>query len=93
MQKSPNICYIVHVELIIPKPSVWLTENVVNTFPRSIEREQIRLRTVIHFMLGLTMAWFLNAMGPDSLINMWSLTVLNYSLSLIAISMLRSLLD
>jgi len=59
----------VHVELTIPKPSVWLMENVVNTFSRSIEREQIRLRTVIHFMLGLTMAWFLNAMGPDLLGN------------------------
>ena len=59
----------VHVELIIPKPSVWSMENVVNIFPRSIEREQIGLRTVIHFMLGLIMAWFLNAMGPDSPIN------------------------
>jgi len=58
------------VELIIPKPSVWSMENVVNTFLRSIEREQIGLRTVIHFMLGLAMAWFLNAMGPDSPINM-----------------------
>jgi len=28
----------VHVELIIPKPSVWSIENVVNVFPRSIER-------------------------------------------------------
>jgi len=83
----------VHVELTIPKPSVWLMENVVNTFLRSIEREQIGLRTVIHFMLGLTMAWFLNAMGPDSPINMWSPTVLNISFSLIVISMLRSLLD
>jgi len=79
--------------LKIPKPSVWSMENIVNTFPRSIEREQIRLRTVIYFMLGLTMAWFLNAMGPDSSINMWSLTVLNFSFSLIVISMLRSLLD
>jgi len=68
-------------------------ENVINTFPRSIEREQIRLRTVIYFMLGLIMAWFLNAMGPDSPINMWSLTVLNFFFSLIVISMLRSLLD
>ena len=57
------------------------------------EREQIGLRTVIYFMLGLTMAWFLNAMGLDSLINMWSLTILNFSFSLIVISMLRSLLD
>jgi len=63
-------------------------------FPKEYkEREQIGLRTIIHFMLGLTMAWFLNAMGPDSLINMWSPTVLNYSFSLIAISILRSLLD
>ena len=60
-------------------------KNVVNAFLRSIEREQIGLRTVIHFMLGLTMAWFLNAMGPDSPINMWSLTVLNFSFSLIVI--------
>ena len=62
MQKSPNICYMVHVELTIPKPSVWSMENIVKTFPRSIEREQIRLRTIIYFMLGLTMAWFLNTM-------------------------------
>ena len=41
-------------------------------------------------MLGLTMAWFLNVMGLDSLINMWSSTVLNFFFSLIAISMLRS---
>ena len=82
----------VHVVLTIPKPSVWSMENVVNTFPRSIEREQIGLRIVIHSMLGLIMAWFLNAMGPNSPINMWSLTVLNFSFSLIVISMLRSLL-
>ena len=68
-------------------------KNVVNAFPRSIEREQIGLRTIIHSMLGLIMAWFLNAMGPDSPINMWSLTVLNFFFSLIVISMLRSLLD
>ena len=67
--KSPNICCMVHVVLTIPKPSVWSMENVVNTFPRSIEREQIGLRTVIHSMLGLIMAWFLNAMGPDLPIN------------------------
>ena len=29
------------------------------------------------------MAWFLNTMGPDSLINMWSLTILNFFFSLI----------
>ena len=52
------IKYMVHVVLMIPKPSVWSMENVVNTFPRSIEREQIGLRTVIYSMLGLTMAWF-----------------------------------
>ena len=63
-------------------------------FPKEYrEREQIELRTVTHFMLGLTIAWFLNAMEPDSLINMWSPTVLNFSFSLIVISMLRSLLD
>jgi len=50
----------VHVKLIIPKPSVWSMENVVNTFPRSTEREQIGLRTVIHFMLGLTMGFECN---------------------------------
>jgi len=83
----------VYVVLTIPKPSVWSMENVVNTFPRCIEREQIRLRTVIHSMLGLTMAWFLNTIGPNSLINIWSLTVLNFFFSLIVISMLRSLLD
>jgi len=27
-------------------------ENIVNAFPRSIEKEQIGLRTVIHSMLG-----------------------------------------
>ena len=59
----------VHVVLTIPKPSVWSMENGVNAFPRSIEKEQIRLRTVIHSMLGLITAWFLNAMGPDLLIN------------------------
>jgi len=68
-------------------------ENVVNAFPRSIEREQIGLRTVIYSMLGLIMAWFLNTIGLDSPINMWSLTVLNFFFSLIVISMLRSLLD
>jgi len=63
-------------------------------FPKEYrEREQIGLRTVIHFMLGLIMAWFLNAMGPDLLINMWSLTVLNFFFSLIIISMLKSQLD
>jgi len=70
MQKSPNIYYMVHVVLTIPKPSVWSMENVVNDFLRNIKREQIRLRTVIYFMLGLTMAWFLNTIGPDSPINM-----------------------
>jgi len=68
-------------------------ENIVNAFPRSIEKEQIRLRTVIHFMLGLKIAWFLNIIGPDSPINMWSLTVLNFFFSLIVISMLKYLLD
>ena len=60
-------------------------------FPKEYrEREQIGLRTVIHSMLGLTMAWFLNAIGPNLPINMWSLTVLNFFFSLIVISMLRS---
>jgi len=53
----------VHVVLTIPKPSIWLMENIVNVFPRGIEREQIGLRTVIHFMLGLTMAWFFECNG------------------------------
>jgi len=83
----------VHVVLIIPKPSVWSMENVVNIFPKTLEREQIRLRKAIYFMLGLTIAWFLNVMGLDLPINMWSLTVLNFFFSLIVISMLRSLLN
>jgi len=61
-------------------------ENIVNAFPRSIEKEQIGLRTVIYSMLGLTIAWFLNAMGPDLPINIWFLTVLNF-FSLVVISM------
>jgi len=56
--------------LAIPKPSVWPIDNVVNAFPKTIERKQTGLRTVIHFMLGLTIAWFLNAMGPGLPINM-----------------------
>jgi len=68
-------------------------ENVVNAFPRTLEREQIGLRRAIHSILGLTMAWSLNAMGPDSPINMWSLTVLNFFFSLIVILILRFLLD
>ena len=91
MQKSPNTCCMVHIVLTIPKPSVWSIENVVNTFPRTLEREQVRLRRAIHSMLGLTMTWFLNAMGLDSPINMWSLTVLNFFFSLIVILILRSL--
>jgi len=59
----------VHVVLTIPKPSVWSMENVVNIFPKTLEREQIGLRKAIYFILGLTMAWFLNVMGPDSPIN------------------------
>ena len=78
MQKSPNICCIVHVVLTIPKPSVWSMDDIVNIFPKTIEREQTRLRTVIHFMLDLTMAWYLNVIEPGSPINMWSLTVLNF---------------
>ena len=59
----------VHVVLTIPKPSVWSIDNVVNAFPKTIEREQTRLRTVIHFMLDLTMAWYLNVIEPGSPIN------------------------
>jgi len=58
-------------------------ENIVNAFIRSIEKEQIGLRTVIYSMLGLTMAWFLNAIELDSPINIWSLIVLNFFFSLI----------
>jgi len=53
-------------------------DDIVNIFPKTIEREQTRLRTVIHFMLDLTMAWYLNVIEPGSPINMWSLTVLNF---------------
>ena len=77
----------------IPKPSVWSIDNVVNTFPKTIEREQIELRTVIHSMLDLTMAWFLNAMELGLPINMWFLTVFNFFFFLIVISIERSLLD
>jgi len=51
------------------------------------------LRTVIYSMLGLTIAWSLNAMGLDLPINMWSLTALNFFFSLIVTLILRSLLD
>ena len=51
------------------------------------------LRTVIYSMLGLTIAWSLNAMGLDLPINMWSLTALNFLFSLIVTLILRSLLD
>ena len=44
-------------------------------------------------MLGLTMAWFLNAMEPGLPINTWFLTVLNFFFSLIVISMQKFLLD
>ena len=71
--------------LTIPKPSVWSIDNVVNAFPKTIEREQTGLKTVIYSILGLTMAWYLNAMGPGSPINIWSLTVLNFFFSLIVI--------
>ena len=77
-----------------PQAKCMVNGKCSKHFPKKYrEREQIRLRTVIHFMLGLTMAWFLNAMRLDSLINMWSLTVLNFSFSLTVISMLRSQLD
>ena len=60
----------VHVVLTIPKPSIWSIDDVVNTFPKTIEREQTGLKTVIHSMLGLTMAWFLNTMELGLPINM-----------------------
>ena len=77
----------------IPKPSIWLIDNIINTFPKTIEREQIELRTVIHSMLDLTMAWFLNAMELGLPINMWFLTIFNFFFFLIVISIERSLLD
>jgi len=74
-----------------PQAKYMVNEKCSKCFSKEYrEREQIGLRTVIHSMLGLTMAWFLNTMGPNSLINMWSLSVLNFSFSLIVISMLRS---
>jgi len=77
-----------------PQAKCMVNGKCSKHFPKEyIEREQIGLRTVIHYMLGLTMAWFLNAIGPDSLINMWSFTVLNFFFFLIVISMLRFLLD
>jgi len=82
----------VHVVLTIPKPSVWSMENVVNAFPRSIERTDWAEDSYLLYARpnnGLV----LNAMGPDLPINMWSLTALNFFFSLIVISMLRSLLD
>jgi len=72
MQKLLSICCIVHVVLIIPKLSVWLMDNVVNAFLKTIEKEYTRLRTVIHSILDLTMAWYLNTIGLGSPINMWS---------------------
>ena len=57
---------------------------------RGSYHNEYHMRTVIHSM---TMAWSLNTMEPDSPINMWSLTILNFSFSLIVISMLRSLQD
>jgi len=71
--------------LTISKPSVWSINNIVNTFPKIIERKQTGLRTVIYSILGLTMAWFLNAMGPGLLINIWFFTILNFFFSLIVI--------
>ena len=79
--------------LTIPKPSVWSMDDIVNTFPKTIKREQTGLRIAIHSMLGLTVAWFLNAIEPGLPINIWSLIVLNFFFSLIVISIWRSLLD
>ena len=42
--------------LIISKPSIWLIDNIVNIFPRTIEKEKTRLKIVIHSMLDLTIA-------------------------------------
>ena len=67
-------------------------DDVVNTFLKTIEKEQTGLRTVIYSMLGLTMVWYLNTIGPGLLINIWSLTVLNFFF-LIVILIWRSLLD
>ena len=46
----------VHVMLIISRQSIWSMDDVVNTFPKIIEREQTGLKTVIHSMPGLTIA-------------------------------------
>ena len=62
-------------------------DDVVNAFLKTIEIEKTGLRTVIYSILGLTMAWYLNAIEPSSLINIWLLTVLNFFFSLIVISM------
>ena len=75
----------VYMVLTISKPSIWLIDDIVNAFPKTIEKEQTGLRTVIHSMPGLTIAWYLNVIGPGSLINMWSFTVLNFFFSLIVI--------
>jgi len=60
-------------------------DNIVNTLPKTIEREQIGLRTVIYSILDLTMACILNAIEPGLPMNIWFLTVLNF-FSLIVIS-------
>jgi len=62
-------------------------DDVVNAFLKTIEIEKTGLRTVIYSILGLTMAWYLNAIEPSSPINIWLLTVLNFFFSLIVISM------
>ena len=61
--------YMVYVVLTISKLRIWSINNIVNDFLRSIKRKQIRLRTVICFILDLTIAWLLNIMGPNSPIN------------------------
>jgi len=76
-----------------PQAKCMVNGKYSKHFPKEYRERTDWARTVIHYILGLIIAWFLNTMGPDSPINMWSLTVLNFLFSLIIISMLRSLLD
>jgi len=53
-----------------PQAKYMVNEKCSKHFPKEYrEREQIGLRIVIYSMLGLIIAWFLNAMGLNSPIN------------------------
>ena len=56
VQKLLSIYCIVYIVLIIPKPSVWLIDNIVNIFSRTIEKKETRLKIVIYSILDLTIA-------------------------------------